>query len=166
MDKALTEIFAFIDECNEYVQKNKIWEVDCKDREKKLYEDLAKLNKEKVNMKALERTVEEISRRPLEVDKETVGFVASQKINILMQRLYHDPRDLNTLKSVEALLRVLSPLSLNLDLWKAQNAYFAISTEFLSKPRRNEKEKEVGELPPPWLELFKSLGDYLQVKSQ
>ena len=95
-----------------------------------------------------------------------MGFVASQKINILMQRLYHDPRDLNTLKSVEALLRVLSPLSLNLDLWKAQNAYFAISTEFLSKPRRNEKEKEVGELPPPWLELFKSLGDYLQVKSQ
>lgn len=124
------------------------------------------LNKEKINMRALERTVEEISRRPLEVDKETVGFVASQKINILMQRLYHDPRDLNTLKSVEALLRVLSPLSLNLDLWKAQNAYFAISTEFLSKPRRNEKEKEMGVLPPPWVELFKSLGDYLQVRSQ
>jgi len=34
-DKALNEIFSFIDSCNEYVQKNKIWET--KDK-KKLYE--------------------------------------------------------------------------------------------------------------------------------
>ena len=34
-DKALNEIFAFVDVCNEYVQKNKIWET--RDR-KKLYE--------------------------------------------------------------------------------------------------------------------------------
>jgi methionyl-tRNA synthetase len=35
LDKALNEIFAFIDNCNEYVQTNKIWET--KDKEK-LYE--------------------------------------------------------------------------------------------------------------------------------
>ena len=34
-DKVLNEIFSFIDSCNEYVQKNKIWET--KDK-KKLYE--------------------------------------------------------------------------------------------------------------------------------
>jgi len=34
-DKALNEIFSFIDSCNEYVQKNKIWETEDK---KKLYE--------------------------------------------------------------------------------------------------------------------------------
>lgn len=38
LDKALELIFAFIDNCNEYVQKNKIWSEESKDRKKKLYE--------------------------------------------------------------------------------------------------------------------------------
>ncbi|MBU3907093.1 MAG: methionine--tRNA ligase [Nanoarchaeota archaeon] len=38
IDKALNEIFAFVDNCNEFVQENKLWEIGCKDREKKLYE--------------------------------------------------------------------------------------------------------------------------------
>jgi methionyl-tRNA synthetase len=37
-DKALNLIFSFVDNCNEYVQKNKIWEAGCMDREKKLFE--------------------------------------------------------------------------------------------------------------------------------
>ena len=38
IDKALNEIFAFIDICNEYVQEKKPWETDCKNKEKILYE--------------------------------------------------------------------------------------------------------------------------------
>ena len=37
-DKALNEIFAFIDLCNEYIQNRKPWEITCKNREKILYE--------------------------------------------------------------------------------------------------------------------------------
>lgn len=37
-DKALNEIFAFIDICNEYVQKTQPWKEECKDRKKILYE--------------------------------------------------------------------------------------------------------------------------------
>ncbi len=37
-DKALNEIFAFIDVCNEYIQNRKPWEITCKNREKILYE--------------------------------------------------------------------------------------------------------------------------------
>ncbi len=39
-DKALNEIFAFIDYCNEFIQKNKLWEADAKNRKAKLYEVL------------------------------------------------------------------------------------------------------------------------------
>jgi len=37
-DKALNEIFAFIDECNTFVQDKKPWEDSCKDKKKILYE--------------------------------------------------------------------------------------------------------------------------------
>lgn len=37
-DKALNEIFAFIDQCNTFVQDKKPWEETCKDRKKILYE--------------------------------------------------------------------------------------------------------------------------------
>ena len=37
-DKALSEIFAFIDICNEHVQSKKLWENTCVDREKILFE--------------------------------------------------------------------------------------------------------------------------------
>ncbi len=38
LDKALSEIFSFIDVCNEYVQSKKPWESSSKDKEKVLYE--------------------------------------------------------------------------------------------------------------------------------
>ncbi len=38
LDKALTEIFSFVDACNEYIQEKKPWEADAKDRTKVLYE--------------------------------------------------------------------------------------------------------------------------------
>ncbi|MEI6058235.1 MAG: methionine--tRNA ligase [archaeon] len=38
IDKALIEIFSFVDACNEYIQSKKPWEADAKDRLKVLYE--------------------------------------------------------------------------------------------------------------------------------
>ena len=38
IDKALNLIFSFIDECNLFVQENKIWEDSCKNKEEKLYQ--------------------------------------------------------------------------------------------------------------------------------
>ena len=45
LDKALNLIFAFIDNCNEYVQKNKLWSEESKDRKKKLYELVESIKK-------------------------------------------------------------------------------------------------------------------------
>jgi len=38
LDKALSEIFSFIDSCNEYIQEKKPWESETKNKEKILYE--------------------------------------------------------------------------------------------------------------------------------
>jgi len=37
-DKILNEVFAFVDICNEYIQKKKPWETACSGKEKILYE--------------------------------------------------------------------------------------------------------------------------------
>lgn len=56
----------------------------------------------------------------------------------------------------------LSSLSVELDLWKAQNAYFSI-TKKLYRSMQERAEKGV-DLAKRWIELFHRLGDRLHVK--
>lgn len=119
------------------------------------------LQKEKISIKMLDRVVDEVNRWSFQIDKPTISFMASKKINILMRRFQENPKNIYTLKLLEAFLRILRPLSLNLDLWRAQNDYFAISKQ-LSTGKHDGNLKD---LPPKWLELFNSLGEYLKVQS-
>ena len=120
------------------------------------------LQEDKVNIELMTRIVNEINFWAFQIDKSTVSFMVSNKINILMKKFRSDPENLNTLKSLEALLRILDPLSLNLDLWRAQNDYFAIN-KLLANGRK--EDRVLKDLPPKWLELFQSLGEYLKVES-
>jgi len=89
-DKALNEIFAFIDVCNEYVQKNKIWETKNK---KQLYELLDSIKAISIILwPFIPETSERIAKnlgfeikyenlkKPLEVKKVTKSDILFKKI--------------------------------------------------------------------------------------
>jgi len=125
--------------------------------------DLRKLlENDELDFDQLQNLIEKVKRWPIELDKITVGFVASQRVNKLMGKLSQTPEDVLVLQNIEAILRILSTLPLELDMWKAQNVYFSIGKQLYGGMReRAEKEDNNAK---KWIEHFNGLGHYLQVK--
>jgi hypothetical protein len=125
--------------------------------------DLRKLlENEELDLDRLQKLIEEVKRWSFEPDKITLGFVASQRINKLMEKLSQTPEDVLVLQKIEAILRILSALPLELDVWKAQNVYFSIGKQLYSGMRENAEKGDNN--AKKWIEHFDSLGHYLQVK--
>jgi hypothetical protein len=105
---------------------------------------------------------EQTLRWSVDLDTRTLGFVATQRIEHLVEEWLRDPRDTKALERIESTLRLLSGLSLEIDLWKAQNVYFMIGrSEYDAIAQKaGEGDEKAGQ----WLERFSSLGDYLGVR--
>jgi alpha-amylase/alpha-mannosidase (GH57 family) len=124
--------------------------------------DLRKsLENEELDLEHLQKLVGEAKKWSFELDRTTLGFVASQKINSLMEKLFETPEDVSLLETIETIFRILSALSLELDLWKAQNIYFSISRQLNGGMREGAEKGD--RTAQKWVEHFSSLQDYLYV---
>ena len=78
-----------------------------------------------------------------------------------MNRLSEHPDNIHLMEKIISILGLLGQLSLDLDLWKAQNIYFAmgrkIYPDIISRAGTDE-------LAGRWVKLFRHLGEILQVK--
>ncbi len=117
---------------------------------------------EDLEIEKLEKLIEETGRWPVKTDTTTIEFVASSWLNLLIEKLYRQPEDLRLFEKIDRALEVLKPLSLSLDLWKAQNNYFSIGKDFHNKMK--EKAGNGDSLAKRWIEDFLKLGYYLNVK--
>lgn len=125
--------------------------------------DLRKLlENEELDLDRLQRLIEEVKKWSFEPDNVILGFVASQRINKLMEKLSQTPEDVPALENIEVILRILSALPLELDMWKAQNVYFSIGKQLYGGMR--EKAEKGDNNAKEWIKHFNSLGHYLQVK--
>ncbi|MFH0925370.1 MAG: DUF3536 domain-containing protein [bacterium] len=119
------------------------------------------LETEELDLVKLRRVVEETKKRSLKIDKVTLSFIANKRINAVMEGLAQSPEMCSLLEIVESLMKILTPLSLDLILWKAQNIYFDVGKrcleEMLTRAEQGEEEAK------RWVELFTSLGEYLRV---
>jgi hypothetical protein len=121
------------------------------------------LETEELDLEPLQKLVEEAKKWSFELDKTTLGFVAGQRINSLMEKLSRTPEDVSLLETIETIFRILSALSLELDLWKSQNLCFSISKQ-LNGGMREGKERG-DETAKKWVSHFNNLQDYLYVRS-
>ncbi len=125
--------------------------------------DLRKsLENEELVPDKLQKLVEEVRIWSFEPDKVTLAFVAGQRVNGLMEKLSQNPEDVHILESIETILKLLSPLSLDLNLWKSQNIYFYIGKQLYVGKR--EKAERGDENAKKWIDHFDALGHYLQAK--
>jgi hypothetical protein len=120
------------------------------------------LESKEIDLDRLEKLVKEIKRLSLELDTTTLNFVSSQKINAVMEKFSQTPQDLSLLETMYAIFRTLSPLSLNPDLWKAQNIYFSTCKQLYDE--MGEKAVNGDQGAKKWLELFTNVGHYLRVR--
>lgn len=108
------------------------------------------LEEEETDLGKLRLLVSGVQLWPIKLDKKTLGYAATQRINKLMERLNTAPADRGLLQKIDTLLEIFNqaPLELPLDLWKAQNIYFSLY--------KDNKVKD--------LDLFKRIGGQLKVK--
>ena len=119
------------------------------------------LEKEELDLDQLQRGISEFKKWHFELDRSTLNFVATSKVNTIMERFAHEPEDMSLMEGVEAALKILGTLSLEPDLWKAQNIYFSIGKELLGVKRR---QAESDPHARKWVGLFNCLGSYLRVR--
>ncbi len=121
------------------------------------------LKAELPDLPQLQNLVDEIGRWEFEGDKNSLGYMASARIETLMERFADDPRDLQLLNAVEGILRILKAPAIELDLMKAQNLHFRIARQLYQTIA--EEAGRGDETAKEWISLFDSLGTYLQIRS-
>jgi hypothetical protein len=120
------------------------------------------LNHERVDLKNLKRVVDEINRWGFELDAAPVSYVATRRVNALMDEWDAMPENITVLKTIEGLLKTMSSLPIHLDLWRAQNIYYRVSRSSYKKEQRKKSSSEA--TAQRWVELFNAVGQFLRVR--
>ncbi|MBI5739286.1 MAG: DUF3536 domain-containing protein [Nitrospirae bacterium] len=117
---------------------------------------------EDIDTGRLEKLIAEVTQWALDIDRAAIGYVASARINTLMEKLSLSPEDISLIGKIENTLRLMTSLPAELDLWKAQNIYFSVGTKYY-RPIRDKAAK--GEdARTKWMDAFRKLGHHLHVK--
>ncbi|MFH1359744.1 MAG: DUF3536 domain-containing protein [Candidatus Omnitrophota bacterium] len=117
------------------------------------------LNDDNIDIKRLRNLVKEMKKWPLDKDKANLCYVASRRVNDLMIRFLQNPDDIVLMETVDLVLKNLNQLSLEMDLWLAQNIYFAVGKKFY-----HDRLTQDNEFTRKWLASFNRLGDILHVR--
>jgi alpha-amylase/alpha-mannosidase (GH57 family) len=123
---------------------------------------LQSLKSPDLDLDGLQKQVEEARKWRLHVDRATLGFVASNRINQLMEKSAQMPEDYGLLKTVQSLVSMVNPLSLDLNLWKTQNIYFSMGKHYYPKIKNNADTGDADAMK--WIKCFNSLGNDLRVR--
>lgn len=104
----------------------------------------------------------EIKKWSVSLDEPTLSFAATRRIEGWMQAWAQHPDDVALLEQITTSLDIFDALSLDLDLWKAQNIYFAVGKAVYEERRQRAERGDEG--AKRWIDAFVRLGDVLGVK--
>jgi len=93
------------------------------------------------------------------LDRESLAFVVTRTIERLVARCAANPGHAAIVRQTADAVAVGRSLPFELDLWKAQNAYYRLREETL--PSTVEKARAGDAAAQEWLEAFLALGDRL-----
>jgi hypothetical protein len=120
------------------------------------------LEAEQLDLDGLKTLIREIKRWSIEIDKTTLNFVATLKVNALLEKFHHNPEDSLMLGLIHNMLELFQALSLELELWQAQNIYFSIGKK--TYPEMLDKANAGSNNARGWIKHFNKLGQHLQVR--
>ena len=118
------------------------------------------LGDEHIDFDRLKELVSEVKEWSLEIDSVAVEFVVRRRITQLMAKFESKPFDARPLEIVNAILGATQQLSLNCDLWEAQNIYFSVGQGMYHNMKKKSKNNRRAEY---WIQHFDCAGDYLRV---
>jgi alpha-amylase/alpha-mannosidase (GH57 family) len=124
--------------------------------------DFKRAMEDEFDIDRIENIVSEFTKWTLRPDKTVLGRAASFKIDALMLELRAIPENLSLLGTIDKLLETLRDFPLELNLWKSQNIFFALSKEMGARMREKTKSGDQG--AQKWIQSMKNIGGYLKVK--
>jgi len=119
-------------------------------------------DREEVDMEKLRRLILESNRWGIHLDKAAIKYDVSSWVTSLMEKVQRDPTDSSFFARITHVLDMLEPLSLSLNLWKAQNTYFSLKEQL--REEMDEKAKRGDESTREWSDAFNHLGKKLGIK--
>ncbi len=119
------------------------------------------LEQDNLNYKLMQRLVEESLGWPIELDKKTLSFLVSLRINECMQHLARNTQDVSPLKNVLKIFEIFGVADMELEVWGAQNIYFSVARDHYQEMK--EKVERGDQDASKWIELFDTLAHYLHV---
>ena len=114
------------------------------------------------NLGRLEGLIQQVQKWKFPLDKDLLRFAASQWITTTVERILHNPTNIDELKQLNGVLKLVDPINLDLDLWKAQNIYFERALMIVSESGTNEQQSD--STGRQWREQLDELGVGLHVK--
>lgn len=111
----------------------------------------------------LESLVRHADRWSLRLDEGTLNFLLGAWISARLDALRTSPTDTGAMEGVVRVLELLEPLRLDPDLWRAQNAWFAIGRDVLPGMRSRAESGDAG--AARWMEAFARLGERLRASA-
>ena len=124
--------------------------------------DLKKIFEEdELDIEKLNRLIEESKKWAVNLDRTTIGYIAGSWLNSVMERLSGKPDDIMIFSQIEKAMEAIGPLSISLDLWKAQNEYFSTGKHHYEIMKKNAENAD--DHARQWTEGFIKLGSHLHV---
>ncbi len=118
--------------------------------------------KNEVDVEKLKRLILEANRWGIHLDTAALKYEVSLWVTSLMEKAQQDPTDFSPFVRITDVLGLLESLSLNLDLWKAQNVYFSLKEQ--RSAAMDARVKSGDESGKKWFDAFKDLGEKLRIK--
>ena len=112
------------------------------------------LSSEKLDCERLQRLIESAAQKGIALDG-SVNVALRERLDLTMNRWSIDPLEVQTLSELEVLIPLLRAVSVEADLWEAQNTYYK-----LMRAMARLKPDRMGNTS---VELFRRLGDSLGI---
>ncbi len=111
----------------------------------------------------LRELISDIKRWSFDIDKTTLAFLATIRINMLMDQFALNPLDLDLIERVETLLDSSHALGFDIDMWKAQNLIFSINAQVA--PVMRERAQKSDPIAERWIGHINKVSEQLGVRS-
>ena len=108
----------------------------------------------------MERLGAEIKRWAVKLDKRTLSFAASGRLNEIFVRIDKNPEDVEAFEQADAFIRLMRDVGIPLNAWKAQNIHFALGRGLGGEMQ--ERLSAGDERASRWLKAYEALGASLQ----
>jgi len=113
------------------------------------------------DLEQIQALLDEGQRAKIEFDKTMLCRTFERTLNQLMEQLAKDVSNLPLLQKLEDLVGFASKLPFEIDLWRAQNIYYSLMSNY--SPANGEQSALIPSPPPDWQTHFTALGEKLYV---